>query len=410
VLVLTGLFAFGLGAIKLLPAVELMRTYPRPSDPISGYTVGGLFSMILKHDQRPGAVHQYPAAEDIWSGMIDGIHENGMYLGFVALAAALLGMIVHARRQWRLLVCMGLALWVCFGTNASVSLWRGLLRLPGFDNMASATRFRFVVLLFVGLFAGLGLSYLCRRLELVGRRTWAKVIPVIVVAAVYVDLTTAAWPILAGAFPIPPLATSREDRTPGAPADGFRQIDRLPCYDPDGFAGNIDWFEHTGSKAVPLNVTFSAMYPAFLLGDGTVRAYEPVPVVAYAKPYDHHAYRGEVYVWPPVGTAKLDGWSPNRLVIAVEVERETTLIVNQNYSPGWRLAGTGRPVRRYEGLISVRVRPDDSRVEFYYLPTSFLFGSTVTCVTVFVAAVWLVVAAARGRRRASQSPGRPNGL
>jgi hypothetical protein len=282
--------------------------------------------------------------------------------------------------------------------------------MPGFDNMASAPRFRFVVLMICGLFAGLGLTWMCRRLEFAGRRTWARVIPIIVATVVYVDLTTAAWPILAGAFPIPPPVADVEGKEAGAPPETFRQIDRRSCYDPAGFTGNTDWFEHAGSLAVPPNVTFSAMYPAFLRNEGTVRAYEPVPVVPYAKPYDHAGYRGEVYIWPPVGTASLEYWSPNRLVVATQVEREAQLIVNQNYYPGWRVAGNGRPVRPHEGLISVRVRPDDSRLELYYLPTSFLVGCIVTGATVLVAAAWLTVATLRDRRPANLVPGRSHDL
>ncbi|UCG34098.1 MAG: hypothetical protein JSU68_05570, partial [Phycisphaerales bacterium] len=360
----------------------------------------------------PVTVHDYAVARDIWSGIIDGVHENGMYLGALGLAAVLLGVVVYGRRHWRLLICAGLAMWICFGTNASVSLWRGLLRVPGFDNMASAPRFRFIVLLICGLFAGLGLTWVCRRLESAGHRAWARVIPVIVATVVYVDLTTAAWPILAGAFPIPPLVTDGQGKVVQDPPDTFRQIDRRSCYDPEGFTGNMDWFEHAGSLAVPLDVTFSAMYPAFLRGEGTVRAYEPVPVVPYAKPYAHAGYRGEVYVWPPVGRASLAYWSPNRLVVATQVEREASLIINQNYYRGWRVAGNGRPVRPYEGLneglISVRVRPDDSRLELYYLPTSFLLGSVVTGMTVLFAAGWLTAATLRDRRRANPVPGRPH--
>ena len=406
VLVLVSLFALGFSAIKLLPSVEFLRTYPRQGEAGSGASLMSLYHMTLNPDQRLETIDRYSPQADFFSGMANGLSENGMYLGWLGLALALVGLVTTAKRHWRPTLCLVLALWLYFGIHAPISLWRVVHRLPVFSQMGPVTRFRFLVLICLAFFAGVGLTRLQGWLHRVCRR---RIVPqailMVIVVGVFVDLASTARPILASAFAIPALAGSEKGASPAPAQPGFRQIDRLPCYDPGGFTANTSWYEHVGAHAVPTQTTFSAMYPAFLRNQGTVRAYEPVPVVPYARPFDHRDYRGEVYLWPPVGQAEFVYWSPNRLIIEVRAERDTRLMVNQNFAPGWHVSGDRtRKVLPSEGLLSLPITPWDRRVELYYRPASFVIGAAFTGMTSLIAAAWLAWTPIR-RLRASRPQG-----
>jgi hypothetical protein len=220
----------------------------------------------------------------------------------------------------------------------------------------------------------------------------------------FADLTRTARPILSSAFVIPQLEHQLQ-RNHTDPAENFRSIDRMSCYDPDGYLENYSWFEKSGSEAVPTHATYSAMLPAYIRNQATVRAYEPIPVETFAKAFDHSKYHGEVFLTPPVGEARLVSFSPNRMTVEIRADQDAMLVVNQNYFPGWRIAGNGKPrVRKRDGLIAVPVGPETERVELVYLPTSFVLGAAVTGGSILATLGWLfwVLTGRRARARRPQ--------
>lgn len=104
--------------------------------------------------------------------------ENGIYIGVLPFLLILSGLVIRGRRRPALLLCLLIFLWLSFGNRAPVSLWALVHKLPGFDSMRVAQRFRIVVLLSASLFAGFGLQavreYLAGKIarEKTGRRGW----------------------------------------------------------------------------------------------------------------------------------------------------------------------------------------------------------------------------------------------
>jgi hypothetical protein len=86
------------------------------------------------------------------------------------------------------------------------------------------------------------------------------------------------------------------------------------------------------------------------------------------------------------GTAKRIDWSPNRVDVAVELERAGTLLINQNYHPGWH-SSVGRVIDA-NGLIGVELPKGKHRVRVRFRPRSAVFGGAITLAALVCAFAW----------------------
>ncbi len=83
------------------------------------------------------------------------------------------------------------------------------------------------------------------------------------------------------------------------------------------------------------------------------------------------------------GGAQVTSFDYQSGAIAAEVESDagTVLIASENWAPGWRVTVSDEPavVQRTHGtLLSVEVPPGRHRVEFRYLPATFVIGAIVS--------------------------------
>ena len=397
VLLLTGVTGLGFGAIKILPSAEVMRRYPRQIQDYSGYSIEGLGAMMLDRDQRLERFVELEQKPGFWSGFTMEMSENGMYIGIVPLVLCLAGVVARVRREWKLGVTLLVFLWFCLGSRAPLSLWDALHRLAVYDSLQMAMRFRIILVLCIALFCGFGLRWFSSWVaDRTRKDVAARLASVFVVAWVVVDMVLVTRPIFAATFPIRPDTVMSEIE----PNQKFLQVRRLPVYDASGLL-STDWFDDTPLADVPVDASYSALYPAFLTNRGTVFAYEAIPFPRHALPSTYAAYRGEQFLDDMKGTVSLRSWSPNRLEYAVQAYEEDTLVVNQNFGPNWVVSGAAsdKPVSE-GGLLAARVAPETTRVVFTYRPASFAVGALVTGLTVIgsvIALVWL-------RRRDSHMP------
>ena len=116
-------------------------------------------------------------------------------------------------------------------------------------------------------------------------------------AIILADLVAVSRPILASAFPFNPQVVMRDLRR----FEDFTQIVRLPVYGEDGVRNDLDWFDFTPIEDVPVDVSYSALYPALLTNRGTIWAYEAIPIKNNAVPSGYPEYRGEVYLQNGLG-------------------------------------------------------------------------------------------------------------
>lgn len=328
VLVLTFLVA----SVKLVPLIEIQleRSLERQVDP--GYTLA-LLALAFIEDELNTSDLPYGISPDqvyFW-------HEYYAYIGMIGLAASLLGAVVSLGDRWPLVAACLVIIMLSFGTNAFIDIWRPAHALPVIRSLRVPSRLNMVFLFCFAAFAGRAFSSLKR---------WgvpSSVVSVLVFVLL-ADMIYVNGDLFYGSFTrvLPPLG----------PARPFHQV-RVPGED-----------------------RFKVQYPMFLLNLGVVNCYEQAKPPIRALAVSDEGYRGEVYYRSSPGTPELLSFSPNRLVIGVDVTSPDTLIVNQNHDPGWKVAG--RMVRSVYGVIAVDVEPGDTEVILYYRPTSFLLGSLLT--------------------------------
>lgn len=352
-----------LSAVKTVPMLELLASSPRPTVDTGRLEAVLLPKLLLRRDQnalyedRPHLAQRLGMAWDR-----ENWHEFGAYIGLPALLLALLGLHGHFRRQ-RALFWTGLAcLYVAMGRTAwFVDLWALLHKLPVYRSLQVPSRWLLAVLLCASLFAGLGLS----DLEKKASKGWQRALLALLLLGVFADLVAVTRPILANAFPLAPLSPPR--------AAQFRQ-------------GGLDF------GALRAQGSNSAMYPALLANQGTIKSYDIVGVPRGAvKDSAEPGYRGEAYLASGRGEARVVSFTPNVLVVEAVAEGEDRLVLNQNHHRGWRWSDGGgwKPTQPSDGLISAPLPAGRSTVTFRFRPPSFALGLLLSAAGAAVAAALL---------------------
>ncbi len=93
-----------------------------------------------------------------------------------------------------------------------------------------------------------------------------------------------------------------------------------------------------------------------------------------------NSYIGEYYLRKDSNQVEQVFFSPNKLVFKLRLIDNDTLVINQNYFPGWH--SSRGEVKSYDGLLSVVLDKADNEVILYYLPISFVLGVALFMITV----------------------------
>jgi hypothetical protein len=360
------LLTFLLGAVKFFPSIEIARKFPRKVSDYSGFSINSLKYCLFDRNQTFAASSSFPREKGFLNGMSWGMDENSMYIGFIPFALFLVGMMVYFKRRMALAITCLIFLWLTFGDRIPISIWKVFHMLPVYKMQRVATRYRFLFIFSLALFSGFGLqavqdyirkSSACRKVT--------RFIPLIIISGVLISLVSMNIPLWATAFVIPPLSVSRSDK--------FYQIQTGPGYDQNGIIA-MNYRADEGSS-----------YLNFLANIGTVDAYEAIPFPIRAIPVGSKDYKGEVFLAGTAGEARFKVWTPNKYIISVNAIDDGYLMVNQNYYPGWKVkGGNGKIIESREGLLSIKITPNDKEVEIYYLPMSFIIGIIVTISSIII--------------------------
>ena len=104
--------------------------------------------------------------------------------------------------------------------------------------------------------------------------------------------------------------------------------------------------------------------------------------------YNQPGYRGEYYLLGS-GQVQQIQWTPNRLTYDVNVPAATSLVINQNIYPGWRVAYGDGEVYPELGQLAVHVPPGHQRIELLYRPRRIIWAFALTVLaTIALFAVW----------------------
>jgi len=99
-------------------------------------------------------------------------------------------------------------------------------------------------------------------------------------------------------------------------------------------------------------------------------------------------YKGEYYLKNCINQLGQVFFSPNKLIFKLRLIDRDTLVINQNYFPGWH-SSRGK-VKSCDGLLSVTLNKTDNEATFYYMPASFVLGITLCLLTLLGLMVKLI--------------------
>jgi hypothetical protein len=347
-----------LGAMRVLPMAEFIAAHPRsvkdwdytwPHELVTTYA--------LRHRERAFGDHQYV------------FPEFGNYFGLIGVALMLAGMFVVLRRRRALWPLVAAAfVFVLFQLGNLIPMpWWLLKHLPVYKNLRVAARFTIVVGIFFCALIGVavdewGARALARWRALNLRRRLVGVGVLALAVGYMVD--AASW----NRLQFLPTFGSAEPREPRAPE--FRQV--------PGDRGNM------------------MAYPR--ANEGTLSCFEETPLDISPRlrgnlPADEYLSERDA------GTVRRLRWSPNRIVLDVDVKRATTVLVNQNMGVGWQAEGGEIVAGGVDGLLAARVAPGRHTLTLSYLPRTVILGGAISLMAFAAAATVLVLDHRQARRR-----------
>ncbi|HVN64923.1 MAG TPA: hypothetical protein VMT58_09820 [Candidatus Binataceae bacterium] len=341
-------FAAGFAAIKAIPAVVLLSAHPRPLFAADTNSWSEIWRAFFWHGQDP----MDPGSNS------RGFCESGAYLGLFVVPAMIA--FVRPRRALAWIIAAFAAIWLARGDTGALSLWNWFHRLPIASGMQLPQRFLMMAALAIAMMAGFGFDWL---LSL----RWN--------AARYAALALLTAAVAENFF----VATSHLD---------LALTDQVQAPAPRINFQQFSLASHLINPGVA--VRYSA-YGVASVNAGIVRCYEYVDNwQTAAVGSDSPGYRGEQYLLG-AGSVGLSRWSPNKLEYDVDAPAPTTLVINQSYEPGWRVASRPGAIISQNGLIAVQIPAGKYRIAIGYLPTGVLIGAGITILTIFLAAaiIWL---------------------
>lgn len=355
IIILVYLCTFLLCSIKILPMIEFLNKYPRFSETKDCVNFSTVIKMILDRNQSG----YYALNKDVLKEMF-GIryrwHEYGSYIGVIPLLFIIAGFFIGFKRYWPFVITGIISLFICLGKGAPVDIWAFLHQFPIYNNLKVHSRFIMGFIFFSTILGALSFSCF-ERFCVAGRKKILAIIPFTILLITFFDLWIVNARILDNLSAIPPIEIKKNL--------SFTQKYR-----------KINLFEDKGS--------LSSVYPVLLSNAGVLEGYEVVSIKrGDILSVSDEGYKGEAFLLKQKGRVEIEYFSPNKIVVNARAAGPDTLIINQNFYNGWKVKvdNTIYPARNSDGFLSFPVE-GDKKMQFFYLPDSFLIGGIVTFLSV----------------------------
>jgi hypothetical protein len=387
------LIVFLLSAVKLFPALDLIRTADRSIDSYEEASNNA----ITFHKLGLALFSRGPYA--VGNEAVVGPHILGpgaaMYIGVIPALVFLLAIAFHFRRLWTFLLVMVVFIMLSMADNSPVDLFRMLWYFPLFHSMREPARYFMFPAVFMmsAIIGGFLSSSFFRRIRPKAR--WA-IYGIILIAVADMFISNTQYFVFTGGalhqvndidwndefFNVMKVNPTDDDLTELKDKKkwGKRLSEELApgihYYLLRQNIGLIDWWGG-------INLEERAE-PRYLVLNGygdywhDLRSDTSLSNGVKENPY----YRGESW-FNSSGRNKIHAvsWQANTITVDVELSQPDLLIVNQNYDSGWT-AGEGE-VLEVDGLLGVKIdRMGSFPVTMLYRPSSFYFGAAVTLVTI----------------------------
>jgi hypothetical protein len=363
-------FVLMLGAVKIFPMFELLRQNLRS---VEGYNPfwGPLFINMYKSF----FVHQKDFASV-------GEHWNYFYLGYVPICLSLVTFFMYWKKMWKFAVLLGIFILLSFSAHTRFDLFGLLWRLPIFHSIEAPTRYFVPVVIFIiALTSG---GFFSIRQKFKNKFTFLIFTIIIIFTAADLFYTNgvseASFP-----QPIPKNIIQPELFC----VQNYNSSNKISTFIPKSMhwlrsweftlpnqyelmlqnIGKINWYGNIHLK--------ESVTPKYYIEWNNVESFAPENFTWRINP----AYKGELYFLNNSNNkAEFTYFSPNKIVVKINLSQPDILIINQNYDKYWR-SSLSRPINN-NGLLAVNLdKEGEYLVKFDYVPSSFYFGLVVTLIT-----------------------------
>ena len=352
-----------LAAPKLLPLLAFMSRTPRlvPSDEV--LPLRALFHVFTDHNQDMNRGYDW----FYWPW-----HEQGHYVGFVALLLAAVALLKAERRS---LVLGGVALIftvIAVGSFASWAPWALLHKLPMFRSQHVPSRFLALVVFAVAVLAARGSALLLEWSPSSRLRTGLALLLVLFVGS---DILSVRAGILGPLrCPQPPWPA---DAPIGRPIVTLKQSPAVAgCGARSGTA-----------PAIAAGVAILDAHESMCPREGGSHGRKPGLFGL-----DTPGYQGEAWVVGS-GTVEITSRTQNTFTLQVSPGASGTVVLNHNWAPGWR-TDKGHLFEDEQGRMTLSLEPEQQVYTLRYRPPFFL-ASWMLCALGLLILVSLWRSAAR---------------
>jgi hypothetical protein len=353
-------FAFLLASIKLLPMLELVTKLPAIKDEqLNSYSMlsNALFSRTqsIEHNnylfgREIGATPAQKAKLMYTARIPWGWHEYGAYVGVVPAILALLSF-VNYKKNWKLIFLAIIFLLLSLGSFSPINIWSLLQKLSLFNSLHGPSRLIIMFVFCTALLASKAASDI--------RTPKKTVISLLLIAVITIDLILVSRPLFAATFNFEPVKMEAST------------------------------YEYKEYVHVFTSMQYKTQYLYMLYNFDTVNCYERVHPTTKVMPQfidaemetgkQYEKFIGNAYFAETNQSFNLSYFSPNKVKVKVtNVTEPKTLVLNQNYWPGWK--AKGRKAFFYNGLIAANTTKEEE-VTFYYLPRSFVIGTIISIIS-----------------------------
>lgn len=350
-----------IGAVKLLPLIQLISeagriTCGRTSYDLSAYYCYNLetfFAALFKKNYITG---------------------GSMYLGFLPVVFCVFSGTIYWKKFAKYLFLLVLMTFICFGPNAPIDIFKALWHLPVFHYILKPSKYFAVFIVF--LISIIGGKFFVWIEGLPIRRIIKSLLSFILLTYVVCNLFFVNIDFHEKLFKISRERPHRFDKffhteimnLKNKWDAGYIQGELL-CRN----AGLLNWY---GNVYLPE----SAVPKYFINLKPPIKRDLSAEYTFVANPL----YRGELFFLDGKNKAYFKYFTPNRMVINVNIVEDVPLIINQNYHKYWKV-NSGK-LKEYRGLLSVFSLPKGSYdIELKYKPFSFYLGLVITLMTILIA-------------------------
>ncbi|MBI2667495.1 hypothetical protein HYX17_01860 [Candidatus Woesearchaeota archaeon] len=347
VLIIIILFAFLVASIKLIPLLDFVIDNPRTTEFALGEStkLNEFFDYIFKSTRLSKYYIGGGTPNDpIW-------WEGDIAIGILGILLVIIGGIFSLKNKKEFAITTIIFILIFLGSTLSISLWKILHFFPPFNSFFVIGRLGMILTFSFALLAGFGFSELQKKLDR------SKSIFYLFIFLILLLLSSLFYMNL------------------GIINDSIRiQIPKIDKS--DNFYQTIDIIKYDG----PLS---SNHYLTIKQNKGDLTCFEEIRSLTSvsAIPKEYNDYKGEAYL-NEEGKAEITYFSPNRIIIKTESNKENLLILNQNFEKNWKVKSGG--VENYNGLLSTKIPKGNSTITFYYLPQSFIIGSIMSLISIIL--------------------------